>query len=130
VALLAYFGPDTTAKFTLGALLKPLFRQFQGEVRRIPLLGTSVNKGKKTVPQARELVEAQGCELLFLPPYSPDLNPIEEAFSKMKSLLRRIGSRTREALVEAMERAICAVRTRDVLGFFEHCDYRIARQPL
>ena len=89
-----------------------------------------MNKGKKTVPQARELVEAQGCELLFLPPYSPDLNPIEEAFSKMKSLLRRIGSRTREALVEAMERAICAVRTRDVLGFFEHCDYRIARQPL
>jgi hypothetical protein len=81
-------------------------------------LGTSVNKGKKTVPQARELVEAQGCELLFLPPYSLDLNPIEEAFSKMKSLLRRM-----------MGRAICAVRTRDALGFFEYCCYRIASQP-
>ena len=80
--------------------------------------------------RARELVEAQGCELLFLPPYSPDLNPIEEAFSKMKSLLRRIGARTREALVEATGRAICAVTTRDALGFFEHCGYRIASQPL
>src|SRR5215208_70721 len=49
-----------------------------GEVRRIPLPRTWVNKGKKTVPQARELVEAQGCELWFLQPYSPDLNPIEE----------------------------------------------------
>ncbi len=80
--------------------------------------------------QARELVEAQGRELLFLPPYSPDLNPIEEAFSKMKGLLRRIGARTREALVEAMSRAICAVTARDALGFIEHCGYRIASQPL
>ena len=89
-----------------------------------------MNNGKKTIPQARELVETQGCELLFLPPYSPDLNSIEEAFSKMKSLLRRIGTRTCEALVEAMERAICVVSTRDALGFFEHCGYRIASQPL
>ncbi len=80
--------------------------------------------------RARELVEAQGCELLFLPPNSPDLNPIEEAFSKIKSLLRRIGTRTREALVEAMGRATCALATRDALGFFEHCGYRIASQPL
>ena len=80
--------------------------------------------------RARELVEAQGRELLFLPPYSPDLNPIEEAFSKMKGLLRRIGARTREALVEAMSQAICAVTARDALGFFEHCGYRIASQPL
>jgi transposase len=78
----------------------------------------------------RELVEAQGCELLFLPPYSPDLQPIEEAFSKMKSLLRRIVARTREALVDAMGRAICTVMTRDALGFCEHCGYRIASQPL
>jgi transposase len=75
--------------------------------------------------RARELVEGQDCELLFLPPYSPDLNPIEEAFSKMKGLLRRIGARTCEALVEAMSRAICAVTARDALGFFEHCGYRI-----
>ncbi len=68
---------------------------------------------------------ARGCKLLFLPPYSPDLNPIEEALSRMKSLLRRIGARTRKGLVEAMGRAICAVTTRNALGFFEHCGYRI-----
>ena len=53
----------------------------------------------------RELVEGRGCELLYLPPYSPDYNPIEQAFSKLKGLLRRAGARTREALVEAMGRA-------------------------
>jgi transposase len=48
------------------------------------------------------LIEVSGCELLYLPPYSPDLNPIEEAFSKVKRLLRVIGARTKEALVEAI----------------------------
>jgi transposase len=52
--------------------------------------------------EVRELVEGAGCELLYLPPYSPDLNPIEEAFSKIKNLLRKAEARTREALVEAM----------------------------
>ena len=54
----------------------------------------SAHKGS----QVRELIEARGCELLFLPPYSPDLNPIEEAFSKMKALLRRAGARMHEGL--------------------------------
>jgi hypothetical protein len=53
-----------------------------------------------------------------------------EAFSKMKVLLRQIGARTREVLVEAMSQAICAVTARDAPGFFEHCGYRIASQPL
>lgn len=44
----------------------------------------------------RELIETRGCELVYLPPYSPDLNPIEEAFAKLKALLRKAGSRTRE----------------------------------
>jgi len=48
--------------------------------------------------EARELIEARGCELLFLPPYSPDYNPIEEAFSKIKALLRKAQARTKEAL--------------------------------
>jgi transposase len=51
--------------------------------------------------RVRKLIKARGCELLYLPPYSPDLNPIEEAFSKIKALLRRAGARTRETLVEA-----------------------------
>jgi transposase len=86
----------------------------------------SAHKGSKI----RELIEAQGCELLFLPPYSPDLNPIEEAFSKMKGLLRQAGARTCEALIEAMGRALDAVTNRDARGFFEHCGYRTSAQPL
>jgi transposase len=67
---------------------------------------------------------------LPLPPYSPDLNPIEEAFSKIKSILRKAEARSRETLVGAMGAAISAVTARDALGFFERCGYRIASQPL
>lgn len=52
--------------------------------------------------KVRELVEGAGCEVFYLPPYSPDFNPIEEAFSKIKGILRKIEARSREALVEAM----------------------------
>jgi transposase len=67
---------------------------------------------------------------MYLPPYSPDLNPIEEAFSKIKGLLRKAEARSREALVEAMGRAISAVTPQDVRGFFEHCGYRLPAQQL
>ncbi len=77
-----------------------------------------------------ELIEQRGCELLYLPPYSPDLNPIEEAFAKVKTLLRRFEARTREALVEAMGRALDAVTARDAHGFFEHRGYRVVGQLL
>jgi transposase len=78
----------------------------------------------------KELIEQRGCELLYLPPYSPDLNPIEEAFSKIKRLLREAEARTRKALIEAMGVAISAVTDRDARGFLEHCGYRIPVQPL
>ena len=86
----------------------------------------SAHKGDRV----RELVEERGAELLYLPPYSPDLNPIEEAFAKIKSLLRKAEARTREALVEAMRQAISAVSARDAQGFFEHCGYRAVVQSL
>lgn len=73
--------------------------------------------------RVRELVEARGCELLFLPAYSPDFSPIEEAFSKVKALLRREKARTREALVGAIGWALEAVSGRDARGFFVHCGY-------
>jgi len=78
--------------------------------------------------EVRELIEARGCELLFLLPYSPDLNPIEEAFSKIKGLLlRKAETRAREALVEAMGVALSAWEAR---GFLEHCGYRRMGQLL
>jgi transposase len=78
----------------------------------------------------KELIEERGCELLYLPPYSPDLNPIEEAFSKIKGILRLAEARSREALVEAMGRALDAVTSRDARSFFEHCGYRVLGQSL
>ena len=76
----------------------------------------------------RRLVESAGCELLYLPPYSPDFNPIEEAFSKVKGLMRKAEARSREALVEAMGKALDAVSATDARGFFEHCGYRALGQ--
>src|SRR5918995_1451196 len=77
-----------------------------------------------------ELIEQRGCELLYLPSYSPDLNPIEEAFAKIKHILRKIGARTKEALIEAMGRALAAVGIQDAWGYFAHCGYRTPAQQL
>jgi transposase len=72
--------------------------------------------------------EERGRELVYLPPYSPDLNPIEEAFSKVKQLLRETEARTRKGLIEAMAVVNSAVTAQDAHGFFEHCGYRIPIQ--
>jgi transposase len=73
--------------------------------------------------RVRQAIEARGCHLLFLPAYSPDFSPIEEAFSKVKTFLRRQGARTREALQEAISQALLLITTQDALGWFSHCGY-------
>ena len=67
---------------------------------------------------------------MFLPSYSPDLNPIEEAFSKIKNILRKVGARTYEALVEAMSGALSEVTPWDVAGWFDHSGYEVEVQYL
>lgn len=79
--------------------------------------------------RVRELIEGVGCSLLYLPPYSPDFSPIEEAFSKIKALLRKSAARVRGALVEAIGWAISRVTPEDAVGFFGHCGYLPAAQP-
>lgn len=81
------------------------------------------NLGAHRPKRVKELIESRDCELLYLPAYSPDLNPIEEAFSKVKNLLRKAKARSRQSLVEAMGRALASVSTEDVQGFFEHAGY-------
>lgn len=88
------------------------------------------NLGAHKPKRVKELIERQGCELLYLPAYSPDLNPIEEAFSKIKRFLRKVGARTRDALVEATGRALSAVSSEDARGYFEHAGYRSVGQLL
>jgi transposase len=73
--------------------------------------------------RVKQAIEANGCRLLFLPAYSPDFSPIEEAFSKLKTCLRRVGARTREALQEAIAAALDLITVQDALGWFTHCGY-------
>ena len=121
---LAVEGPTTREVFEtyLEELLVPSLKA--GQV--VVMDNLSSHRGKRV----RELVEGKDCELLYLPPYSPDLNPIEEAFAKLKALLRKAGARTREALTEAMGWALEAVTAKDAHGFFEHRGYRAAAQLL
>ena len=97
-----------------------------GRGRIVVMDNLSVHKSKRV----ERLIEQAGCEFLFLPPYSPDFNPIEEAFSKAKGILRKAGARTREALVEATGRALDAITPEDIRGFYSDCGYRLLVQSL
>lgn len=79
----------------------------------------SVHKSK----WVRDLIEEKGCQLWLLPSYSPDMNPIEEAFSKAKNLIRKAKARTLEALFAVTAGALEAVSEEDARGFFEACGY-------
>lgn len=74
----------------------------------------------------REAIESVGARVLDLPEYSPDLNPIEECWSKIKSILRSIAARTRETLDEAISRALESITEKDALGWFIHAGYCIS----
>jgi transposase len=86
----------------------------------------SAHKGERV----RELIEDKGCELIYLPPYSPDFNPIEQAFSKLKSYLREACARSQKTLMEVIGQALSTITASDAEGFFEHCGYRAGVQPL
>ena len=113
-----------------GGTTKAVFEAYVGRVLAPSLLpgrvvvmdNLSAHKGDRV----RELLEERGCEVLFLPSYSPDFSPIEEAFSKLKALLRRAQARTKEALVEAIGRALDAITPEDARGWFGHCGYAVA----
>jgi transposase len=81
------------------------------------------NLGSHTLAGVRAAVEGAGCRLLFLPPYSPDLNPIENAFSKLKRLLRRAAERTVGGLWAAIGRLLDRFTRRECRNYFRHCGY-------
>jgi len=76
----------------------------------------------------RQAIASRGCELLFLPPYSPDFTPIEQAFSKLKAILRGLGARTREALEQAVGLAVEAITPADAVAWFAHAGYALPAQ--
>jgi transposase len=81
------------------------------------------NLGAHKVDGVRGLIESRGAQLLYLPPYSPDFNPIEQAWSKLKQLLRGARARVLDQLEPAIARAIAAITPQNAQAFFRHCGY-------
>jgi transposase len=81
------------------------------------------NLGAHKTPEVRALLNRSGFAYRYLPPYSPDLNPIEPAWAKLKALLRKAAARTAEGLHAALGPALAAVTAQDAQGFFRHAGY-------
>jgi transposase len=124
-------GPSLTVE---GATTSVVFETYVGQVlaptlkegQVVVMDNLSAHKGERI----KEMIEQRGCQLVYLPSYSPDLNPIEEAFSKIKGIVRKAEARTKESLVEAIGWALSAVSSEDARAFFEHCGYRMPVQSL
>ena len=133
VATLTPTGPGP-AMTLAGALDGPAFLAYVRELLAPALVpGQTVILDNLAVHKraaARRLIEARGCRLLFLPPYSPDYNPIELAFAKLKAALRRAAARTRADLAAATAAALDAITPQDTAHWFRHCGYPLPSQPL
>jgi transposase len=81
------------------------------------------NLSPHKAPAIRQAIEAAGATLLYLPPYSPDFNPIENMWSKLKQFLRKAAARTFETLCEAIAKGLKTITSNDCLGFFQNCGY-------
>ena len=86
------------------------------------------NLSSHKVARVRRLIEQAGAELQYLPPYSPDLNPIENVFSKIKQMLRSLALRTQEALWRAMQSVLDAVTATDAANSYRHAGYTLHAQ--
>jgi transposase len=131
-----------TAALTLDGIIAPMMlhgaltaRAFEAYVEQC--LGPELRPGDVVVldrlsahktNDVRELVEARGARLVFLPSYSPDFNPIEHAWSKLKALLRKAGARTLRKLHNALRWALLEITSNDAHGYFSHCGFRVPCQ--
>ena len=120
-ACLAFDGATNTACFEayVAECLAPSLRP--GDIVVMDNLSSH-----KTAEVAR-LIASAGAEVRYLPAYSPDLNPIERLFSKLKAALRKAKARTVDALIAAIGEALRAIRPGDIVGWFAHSGYRVAR---
>jgi transposase len=134
-----YSGPHYTLLATLGWREVTAPWIFEGSIDRVafeayvrsqllPTLrrGDIVvmdNLSAHTGETIRQLIEARGARLEFLPPYSPDFNPIELCWSKVKAALRTAKARTLEALLEAVAKALRSISFTDIQNWFAHCGY-------
>jgi transposase len=126
VALMGWQG--TAAPLIFEGAMSTLIFEAYTEQMLVPTLrrgdivlldNLSAHKSEKV----RDLIEKRGARLVFLPPYSPDLNPIEKCWSKIKTALRTAKARTFEALVKALAKALETVSLTDIQAWFAHCGY-------
>jgi transposase len=119
-------GPVMTRE---GAIDTPAFLAYVRELLCPTLVPGQIvildNLSVHKAEAVRTLIEARHCQILFLPPYSPDFSPIEHAFSKLKAILRAIGARTQDALHEAIRLALERISPADARAFFAHCSYNL-----
>lgn len=110
-------GPINRTAFEayVAQLLVPALRP--GDI--VVLDNLSSHKGQQT----RQMIEAAGASVLFLPPYSPEFNPIENAFAKLKALLRKAGERTADGLWDAIGRLLQTITPTEAANYFSACGY-------
>jgi transposase len=120
----------TTAAMTItGSTDAVVFKTYVSEILCPTLCEDDIvimdNLSSHKVPGIREIIEATGAELMYLPPYSPDYNPIEKMWSKIKAFLRKTKARSPEILNEAISDAFRSISASDASGWFESCGYRL-----
>jgi transposase len=112
-----------------GAVDGDVFRVWTEEVLCPTLVAGDIvvmdNLQAHKVRGIREAIEGRGAKLIYLPPYSPDLSPIEACWSKLKTALRAAGARTQRALERAIKQALETITESDALAWFAHCGYRL-----
>ena len=122
VASASFDGGTTAARFVAFVRddLCPVLRK--GQVVALDNLAAHNDR------RVDELVAAAGCEVIRLPPYSPDFNPIENAISKVKAMLRKLAKRTVPELFDAIDEALASVTAADARAYIEHCGYATKRR--
>jgi transposase len=110
-----------------GATTKDVFKAYVEQILLPTLKAGDIvvldNLSAHKNQEVRDSIESVGAELWFLPPYSPDLNPIEKMWSKIKAILRMLKARTEKALIDAIAKALDAITANDAKGWFESCGY-------
>ena len=125
ISLAGIDAPMTIAGAVDGLVFKTYVEQVLAPTLKPGDVVVMDNLGAHKVAGVIEAIEAKGAKAIFLPPYSPDLNPIEKCWSKIKTYLRAAKARTRETLEKALKEALFLVTSTDTTGWFASCGYPI-----